>query len=275
MIQLYALVKETFLEALSKKILVGFFILSTLGLIIIALVFNTKGMQTTISSLQPTPEDPSGVALLEFLRSLQTGVSTFFALISLLLSVFITANFIPTMLEKGTIDLLLSKPISRTKLLFGKSLGGMFVVMISMGYFILGEWLIVSTSTGMWDSGFLLSFIPLFIAFMSLYSVIILVGVTIQSPALAIIICYLHLSIISIVLHSRESFLFKFLTGDIWRNIITGMYHILPQTQDIGNIAVNLIQHKTITNFEPIFGALAFSAVVFGISAYIFSRKEF
>ena len=53
--------------------------------------------------------------------------------VAMLLSTIITAFFIPNMLRKGTVDLLISKPIHRWALLLSKYVGGLtFMFFISL-----------------------------------------------------------------------------------------------------------------------------------------------
>jgi hypothetical protein len=52
-------------------------------------------------------------------------VNTWGAALAMLVSTIVTAFFVPNMLRKGTIDLLLVKPISRPALLLCKFLGGL------------------------------------------------------------------------------------------------------------------------------------------------------
>ncbi|MBC8145297.1 MAG: ABC transporter permease, partial [bacterium] len=49
-------------------------------------------------------------------------------LATLFLGIFATAGIVPSMMEKGTIDLLLSKPLARWKLLWGRAAGGAIAV---------------------------------------------------------------------------------------------------------------------------------------------------
>ena len=50
--------------------------------------------------------------------------------VALLISIIITAFFIPNMLRKGSVDLLISKPIGRSQLLIYKYIGGLTFIFL-------------------------------------------------------------------------------------------------------------------------------------------------
>src|SRR5262249_11177353 len=89
-------------------------------------------------------------------RVISWGVGFFGASIILLLSCIITAFYIPNMLRKGTIDLLLAKPIHRATLLIYKYIGGMTFIFLNTSVLIFGLWLILGIRGGIWAPSFLL-----------------------------------------------------------------------------------------------------------------------
>jgi ABC-type transport system involved in multi-copper enzyme maturation permease subunit len=275
MLKIYALIRETFLEALSKKILVGFLVIATLALAALGAYCLSDGFREAIRQLQPSVDDPSGIALREKVRSIYSGIGNFYYAAAILLAIFITSEIVPSMMEKGVIDLLLSKPLGRVTLLFGKVLGGLVVVVALLGYFTLGAWLIVSIATGIWAGSFLWSLLPILLSFMSLYALMVFVGLLTRSGTLGMILSYLFFAILSALLYSREELLFQFVTNEMWRSVVTFCYYITPQLRDMTEIAANIIQEKSITNYIPFVNVAGFSAVLLGASAVVFTRKEF
>jgi ABC-2 type transport system permease protein len=275
MLKIFALIRETFLEALSKKVLVGFLSIATLGLLALGAYCISDGFRETLQQLQPSADDPTGIALREKVRSLYSGVGNAYYAVAVLLAIFITSEIVPSMMEKGVIDLLLSKPMGRITLLFGKVLGGLVVVLSLFGYFTLGAWLIVSITTGVWAGGFLWSLVPTMLSFMSLYAMIVFIGILTRSGTLGMTIAYMLFALVSALLYSREELLFQFITGDIGRGAVTLLYYITPMLRDMSEIAANVIQEKAITNIIPFFNVTCFSVVMFIASAIAFARKEF
>ncbi len=114
------------------------------------------------------------------------------------IAVLVTASMIPNTFEAGSVDLLLSKPISRSGLFLAKFLGGCAFIAINAAYFIVGLWLILGWRLGLWNERLLWA-IPLYVFLFAIYySVSALAGViwrnAIVSVVLAVVfwlICFL------------------------------------------------------------------------------------
>jgi len=142
------------------------------------------------------PFDGLGQQLLLIESYLVAGIGTW---VCLLLSVALTAFFIPGMLRKGTIEPLLVRPISRWRLLLYKYLGCLlFVATGAVG--ILGSvWLVLSAHSGLWGYAFL-GLIPVLIFYYAfLHSISTLGAVITRSAVFSLVIaciCWLSLSIL-------------------------------------------------------------------------------
>src|SRR5262249_22644763 len=124
-------------------------------------------------------ETPIGTLVYSVEESLVGSVG---AGITMLLSAIITAFFIPNMLRKGTIDLLLSKPIHRTVLLVYKFIGGLSFMFLNTVIIVVGIWVVLGLRSGIWAPGFLLIIFILTFEFAIFYSVSTLFGVLTRSP---------------------------------------------------------------------------------------------
>ncbi len=120
--------------------------------------------------------------------------------VALLISTIITAFFIPNMLRKGTVDLLLVKPIHRSTLLVYKYVGGLAFMFLNTTFVVAGVWLILGLRTGMWGPGFLASIPVLTFQFALYYAVSTLVGVITRSSIAAILVACLAWFVFSFVL---------------------------------------------------------------------------
>lgn len=108
--------------------------------------------------------------------------------IGLLVAVLVTANFIPEMFLPGSLNLLMSKPISRWGLLLSKFLGGCAFVLLCAVYLFVGLWMWLGFAMDIWAHSILLG-IPLYIVVFAIYySVSTLVGVWSRSPILSIVV---------------------------------------------------------------------------------------
>lgn len=129
-------------------------------------------------------EGPLGMQVFIIENWLVNGIGGWVAILT---GIVITAFFIPNMLRKGTVDLLLVKPIHRVTLLVFKYLGGLTFMLVLAGFTVLGVWLALGLRSGIWATGFLLTIFVLTFAFAILYAVSTLFGVLTRSPIVAIL----------------------------------------------------------------------------------------
>lgn len=91
-----------------------------------------------------------------------------FSTVGILMALIITSNIIPQTFEPGSLNLLLSKPISRWKLFVAQFVGGCAFVTLTMTFFFLGVWLFLGWRMGYWNWR-LLFYIPSFITIFAVY----------------------------------------------------------------------------------------------------------
>jgi ABC-type transport system involved in multi-copper enzyme maturation permease subunit len=121
------------------------------------------------------------------------------AAVALLLSTIITAFFIPNMLHKGRVDLLLVKPIARPTLLLYKYVGGLLFMFLNTILVVVGIWLVLGLRTNLWGVGFLLSIPVLTFQFAMYYAVSTLFAVLSRSPIVAILmtcLCWFFFAVV-------------------------------------------------------------------------------
>lgn len=110
------------------------------------------------------------------------------AWVLLFVAVVITAGFIPNMLAKGSLDLMVSKPIGRTRLLVYKYIGGLTFVLILTTATVGGVWLAIGARSGIWTPHFLAIIPILTLYFAVLYAVSALVAVFTRNTLVAILL---------------------------------------------------------------------------------------
>jgi hypothetical protein len=164
-------------------------------------VFFEAEARPTAAARRLWPHQPSlffGALPLTFMQELPLGLQLFLledkvingfgAWIAVLLSIIITAFFIPNMLRKGTVDLLLVKPVHRPTLLLYKYVGGLIFILLNTTVAVAGIWAAIGLRSGIWAPGFLLA-IPVISAFFAiLYAVSTLFAVLTRSPIVAILL---------------------------------------------------------------------------------------
>ena len=106
----------------------------------------------------------------------------------LFVAIIITAGFIPSMLAKGSLDLLVSKPVGRTRLLLYKYIGGLTFVLILTTVTVVGVWLAIGIRSGIWTPNFLAIIPILTFYFAVLYAVSTTVAVFTRNTLVAILL---------------------------------------------------------------------------------------
>lgn len=262
---------STFREAVAKKIFLGFFAISTLIILVFLFLINVDSVEGMVNMVESSGE--------EGIKQLVIGFEVAMINISYLLIItfcFISvSSFIPSMLEKGNIDLLLSKPVSRTKIILAKFLGGVLLIFLSLVYLIGFVWLILSLKSGFWHFPFLYSIVWLTISFAVIYSLIILIGLISQSSILSIIISLFLVFIICPLLAVREDVIFSLITNSTAQFVINFFYYILPKTSDINNISMEMITGEPIKSYMPVYSSLLFMLTALSASVLYFKKKDY
>lgn len=194
----------------------------------------------------------------------------------LFLGIFATAGIVPSMMEKGTIDLLISKPLRRTELLLGRALGGVIAVGLNLLGFLIALWALYGLATGVWYVPFIgWTFLLSMFAFITLYSGIIALNVFTESWVLPMSLAYIHMTVLSTFLSNREATLYQLISADWLRGIIETLYWALPQVQDVVQ-AIPLISFSGVDLPWASFAqCLAFTMVMLALAAWTFERRDF
>ncbi|QQS37594.1 MAG: ABC transporter permease subunit [Ignavibacteriales bacterium] len=263
----------TLREAMARKVFIFFAIISLLVILGSILIFSVIDTESLIGGFAVEGQE---LQLAQIVTALELIIISPLAGLCLLLAIFSSASFIPNMLEKGNIDLLLSKPVSRTQLLWGKYFGGIIVVLLNIAFLILGVWLTISFKLGYWDISFLSVIFVVTFTFAVLYSIIVLFGVLTKSSIFGMMAAYFIFIILSPLMNFANTQLKVFVESETIRGIIKVIYYIVPKTSELmGQITLNLASGKGITDFQPVLTSFLFLILVMGISNFIFVKKDF
>jgi ABC-type transport system involved in multi-copper enzyme maturation permease subunit len=157
----------TLRESFARKVFIFFFGLSCVSLIITGVIF---GLADEAQILQSFFSSNKNMAPGNIVMMIELGIVSPVASIGLLLSIFSASSFIPVLLEKGNIDLFLSKPISRAQLILGKYFGGLLVVLLNIAFLVVGIWIIISLKFSYWNPSFVWTIVTITFIFAVLYS---------------------------------------------------------------------------------------------------------
>lgn len=269
---IYILSILTFREALSRKIFIFFFGVSSFILLLFSILFMTISPDT-FSGIQINDVASESVS-----GTIAQGLKLFITIPlfggGLFLSIFSVSSFIPQMTEKGSIDLLLSKPVSRAQIILGKFFGGTTMVFVNILYLILGIWVLIGLKFDEWDPSFLFTILTITFAFAVLYTLIILLGIITRSSVASMIISYLIFFILSPILSYRET-IATFIDKKIVTFLLEFFYYIVPQTSELSTITSDLASGNDLFSGEPLVISSLHLILILVASIIIFSKKDY
>jgi ABC-type transport system involved in multi-copper enzyme maturation permease subunit len=191
--QFWALVVDSLRESLDRKI---FWVLIAITLLIVAAMICVGFESDRVNfffglwDLETDHMDPlSGLG-----RSRIVGLvvyllmDMFLGWIGVILMIIATAGVFPAFMERGAIDVLLSKPMSRHRLFLYKYLASMVFVLLQASLFVVLTFLVMGLRWGVWVPGYLLSIPLLVLLFSYVYCVSVLVAVKTRSTVAAILL---------------------------------------------------------------------------------------
>jgi hypothetical protein len=122
---------------------------------------------------------------------MQIGIGLWLSWLATILALISTAGIFPDLITSGSIDLFISKPISRLRLFLTEYLAGLLFVTLQVAVFSLASFLVIGIRGGAWEPGLLVT-IPLMVCFFSyLFAVCVLLGVLTRSTVAALLLTLL------------------------------------------------------------------------------------
>jgi len=224
--------------------------------------------------------------------------------IAVLLAVIITSFFIPNMLQKGSVDLLLVKPIRRGWLLLFKYIGGLSFILLLNAFAVVGIWFVLGLKSGLWANWMLLLIPILTFFFAILYAVSTLMAVLTRSTVTAILVtigawfCFFLVGTIHTVLEAeahRETQQKlpeeERVVSNHWgRSLVSVVHRVLPRTTDLNQLSALLIFSDFIAGgylspqqaltgdrngWESFGVSFGFIAIMLGLACWRFAMKDY
>lgn len=119
------------------------------------------------------------------------GISVWLAWIGIVLALISTAGMIPDFVANGSIDLMLSRPISRWRLFLTKYLMGLLFVTLQVGVFSLASMLVIGLRGHAWEPRVLLAVPLVGLIFSYLFCVCVLLGLLTRSTIASLLLTIL------------------------------------------------------------------------------------
>ena len=291
MYKLFAIIEETIREARARKTLIGVFIISSVLILLSLLIFQSSVVQDNVhrqstevfrqknktnpsqeksmavqSAIQTTVEDAVGVVIAEIL---------FF--FTVCIGLFATAGLTTSIFEKGSIDLLISKPVPRWLIILGRYIGSVAIIFIEVTYFVLGLWVVAGISFGTWGLSSLSSIAFVTLGYAGLFALVTLFGVLWKSSWLAIIlglvIYFITGMVIPLVEKADELLQGGGFTG-VLGAIAKVLHWVLPPMSDVASNMHHAMIGQPI-EWIPIVMTVALGVVYLSLASFSFARKEF
>jgi ABC-type transport system involved in multi-copper enzyme maturation permease subunit len=268
-----ALIRDTFREAFARRIFWGFFGCCTALLLFLMFIMRIDVVQGAIATVSIFGRNTPGTDVQGLVHQTQSVIAMVLYFAGMALSVFASAGLVAAVFEPGRIELLLSKPVSRTHLLLGRYLGNVLVVAANILYLVAGSWIVFGIKTNVWGAGFLVSSLCTIFIFSVLLAVLVLVGVLWDSSAIAIMVTFAIMIVTPIL--AQKATIERLLSSEWSRVVVRILYYVLPKTSDVSVIIRHLILNQPVESWMPVWSTALFGAVVLGLGLWRFQRRSF
>lgn len=116
------------------------------------------------------------------------GINIWLTWLAAILALISTASVVPELIASGSIDMMLSKPISRGRLFLTRWITGLFFAGIQTLVFVTASFLVIGIRGGAWEPGLFIA-VPVVIVFFSyLYCFCALMGVLTRSTVASLLL---------------------------------------------------------------------------------------
>lgn len=282
---LAANIEDVMREAAARWTLIAYFFLSSLFIIIFASAINLDIVDGALAGAKLFGQEvedlnDSKISIEKLVLGFETGFSVFLYFICTFLAIFATAHLVPRMQEKGTVDLYLSRPVGRVKLLLSRYIAGLILAFSNVIYLVGTIWLIVWWKTGVANPRFLLGGTIIFLVIAVLLAFAFLIGVITSSTAVSIMTTY-GVFFFGLMLAAHDKIAAA--VSKEWQAwTIETLYWIFPKTAELGQAVVafvggSVLPERVLSALSPapFLTTAAFGAVCLVLASWLFTRKEF
>lgn len=308
--QTWALIVDSFRESLDRKI---FWVMLLISIAVasamfclsfephrINVLFGTWTVETDLFTVGDSLRmDMLSSVIVEYITDLVLGS------IGILLALIATAGFFPALMERGGIEVLLSKPLPRWKLMLGKYIGSLTFMAVQAAIFVLLTFLVAGFRWKVWLPRYFLVVPLMILMFSFLYSVSTLVAVYTRSTV-AVILITIFAWVMFTGIQSTGDYFEMYPELKEYRSAYNGVRvarWIIPKTSDLTLLARRWTKSADPTDFmtkpdehekqminralnaeelrmqiPPVLtigSSLLFEAVILAIAIWKFSRKDF
>jgi ABC-type transport system involved in multi-copper enzyme maturation permease subunit len=281
---LLANVEEVFREAAARWTLVAYAALSTLFIGLFAAAVNLDVVDGALAGAKLFGREvhmgPKSIDLDRLVLGFESGFAGFLYVVATFLAVFATAHLVPRLQEKGTVDLYLSRPVGRVRLILSRYAGGLLLAGLNVAYLIGAMGLLIWWKTGVVHPRFLLAGAIIFFTIATLMAFAFLVGVVTSSTAVSIMATFAVFFLAAILSGHRQ--IEAALATEWAAALVRGFYWALPKTGQLAQATVDFVsggqlsRHAREIDHLAVFGTTGlFGLASLSLSALLFRRKDF
>jgi ABC-2 type transport system permease protein len=266
---------DTFQESFRNKMFLFFFLVATLIVGSIGLALNmdvVNGVMHGVTFLGSELRVPA-FSVKQWVESFQSGLAMVIGTFGMFLALMATSTLFAQMLQKGSIDLLLCRPIPRWRLITARFAGGAAIMAFNAAYLFLGVWVVLGWKSGVWNHGFPLSTILAIFGFIILFSVVMVVSVTSESGPAGLLAAATML-MFSPLLAAHERITPAF-SSELYRRVFRTMYWVLPKSAETIGAMRRLIVEQPLDINYVVGTSLAFALVCYVVTVVYFTRKDY
>jgi len=266
---------DTFLESFRNRMFLIFFIASSICVGSIALAMNMDIVNGVLQGYTVFGQqlNTRGLDVARFVQSIQAGLAMLISVVGLFLALMATSTLFPQMTQKGSIELLLCRPVSRWRIITGRFLGGAAIMAFNATYLFLGVWLVLGLKSGVWTRGFPWSTILVIFAFIVLFSVMMAASVATDNGVVGLLIAYV-LVVFSPILAAHDR-ITPALSTELYRKIFRFLYWIVPKTAETIGAARRLILQQPLEIGIVVATSAAFAVACWVFTVVYFDRKDY
>jgi ABC-type transport system involved in multi-copper enzyme maturation permease subunit len=279
---LFANIEEVFREAAARWTLIAYFALTTIFILLFASAVSLDIVNGGLAGAKLFGASFQMGRTTIDLNELVLGAEALFSgvifVIGTFLAVFSTAHLVPRLQDKGTIDLYLSRPVGRVRLLLSRYVAGMTLAAANVIYLILAIWGIVIWKTHVVHPRFLLGGAVILLTIAILMAFSFLIGVVTSSTAVSIMSSF-ALAIMGAILALHDKL--EALPGSqLGADTIHALYVVIPKFAHLGRATVAFVSGRNeILGMNDAFSAFAssstFAVASLALACFLFTRKEF
>jgi ABC-type transport system involved in multi-copper enzyme maturation permease subunit len=280
---LAANIEDVMREAAARWTLIAYFFLSTIFIIIFASAINLDIVDGALAGAKLFGKEMDmrdSISIEKLVMGFESGFSVFLYIICTFMAIFATAHLVPRMQDKGTVDLYLSRPVGRVKLLLSRYVAGLILSASNVIYLIGTVWLIVVWKTHVWHPRFLLGGAIIFLVIAVLLAFAFLIGVITSSTAVSIMTTF-GIFFFGLAMAGHDKFAAA--VSKQWQaNVIETLYWVFPKTAELGQavfafVGGNNLPERVLRVLTPapFLSTAAFGVGCLVLASWLFTRKEF